>query len=234
MRVQIKHFVAGMFLCMSGFHALAQTTIKLVDNRTREPVAFAHVCFESLDKSIVRNSIANEQGIIIFEKDLPFQLAVTSMGYSTLIDTLRPGGSHTLFMEPTFMEMDEVVVTAQYSPRRVDQSIYNVKVIDNQKIRQKAATNLSELLNNELSVRISNDAALGSSMSIQGLSGEHVKILIDGVPVIGRMNGNIDLSQINMHNVDHIEIVEGPMSVIYDEAENRIHTEKAILALTMG
>jgi N-acetylornithine carbamoyltransferase len=29
------------------------------------------------------------------------------------------------------------------------------------------------------------------------------------------------------------EIADGPMSVIYDEAENRMHTEKAILALTM-
>ena len=30
------------------------------------------------------------------------------------------------------------------------------------------------------------------------------------------------------------EVADGPMSVIYDEAENRMHTEKAILALTMG
>lgn len=30
------------------------------------------------------------------------------------------------------------------------------------------------------------------------------------------------------------EIIDGPMSVLYDEAENRLHTEKAILALTMG
>jgi len=29
------------------------------------------------------------------------------------------------------------------------------------------------------------------------------------------------------------EIIDGPMSVVYDEAENRLHTEKAILALTM-
>ena len=41
------------------------------------------------------------------------------------------------------------------------------------------------------------------------------RILVDGVPVIGRLDGNIDLSQINLENVDHIEIVEGPMSVIY-------------------
>jgi len=30
------------------------------------------------------------------------------------------------------------------------------------------------------------------------------------------------------------EVVDGPMSVIYDEAENRLHTEKAILSLIMG
>ena len=40
-------------------------------------------------------------------------------------------------------------------------------------------------------------------------------MLVDGVPVIGRVNGNIDLNQINLQNADHIEIIEGPMSVIY-------------------
>lgn len=29
------------------------------------------------------------------------------------------------------------------------------------------------------------------------------------------------------------EIIDGPMSVVYDEAENRLHTEKAILALAI-
>jgi len=215
MRDLVTLLLGGILLCITGLPLAAQTTIRLVDSQSKEPVPFAHVCFESLDKSILQNKIADEKGIIIFDNALPFQLAATSVGYTTLIDTLNAGGTHTLFMEPSFTQMDEVVVTAQYSPRRVDQSIYNVGVIDNRKIREKGATNLSEALNNELGIRISNDAALGSSMSIQGLSGEHVKILIDGVPVIGRMNGNIDLSQINMYNVDHIEMVEGPMSVVY-------------------
>jgi N-acetylornithine carbamoyltransferase len=30
------------------------------------------------------------------------------------------------------------------------------------------------------------------------------------------------------------EVIDGPQSVVYDEAENRLHTAKAILALTMG
>ncbi|MDP2860110.1 MAG: ornithine carbamoyltransferase, partial [bacterium] len=30
------------------------------------------------------------------------------------------------------------------------------------------------------------------------------------------------------------EVIDGPRSAVYDQAENRLHVQKAILALTMG
>jgi outer membrane receptor for ferrienterochelin and colicins len=111
--------------------------------------------------------------------------------------------------------VDEVVVTGQYKAIKADKSIYKVDVINNTQIKSKAANNLAELLSTELNLRTSMDASLGTNISIQGLSGEHVKILVDGIPVIGRQSGILDLSQVVLSNVDHIEIVEGPMSVIY-------------------
>jgi N-acetylornithine carbamoyltransferase len=30
------------------------------------------------------------------------------------------------------------------------------------------------------------------------------------------------------------EVIDGPHSVVYDEAENRLHAQKAVMALTMG
>ncbi len=215
MRIFTKILLTGLFVGMPFLSITSQTTLILVDSKTSEPVSFAHVCFESLDKSVIQNIIADEKGLVTFPENLPFQLAATAIGYTTLIDTFKTAGKYTLYMEHSIIDMEGVVVTAQYSPQRADQSIYNVGVIDNRLIRQKGAVNLSQALNNELGIQIKNDGALGSSLKIQGLEGEHVKILIDGVPVLGRMDGNIDLSQINMYNVDHIEVVEGPMSVVY-------------------
>lgn len=30
------------------------------------------------------------------------------------------------------------------------------------------------------------------------------------------------------------EVIDGPAAIIYDEAENRLHAAKAVMALTMG
>ena len=111
--------------------------------------------------------------------------------------------------------LETFVVTAQYKKILQEKSINKVKVIDKEKIDAIGAVNLKDVLLNETNIRINQDNVLGSSMSLQGLSGQNVKILIDGVPIIGRLNGNIDLSQINLNNVERIEIVEGPLAVNY-------------------
>lgn len=113
------------------------------------------------------------------------------------------------------VDLDEVVVTGEMKPVLTDKSLYQIKSISAREIRGRGATNLAQLLSSELSFRITQDAALGSSLRLNGLSGEHVKILIDGIPMVGRQAGILDLSQINLFKVDHIEVVEGPMSVIY-------------------
>ena len=192
-----------------------QAVIKVLDKKTGDPVPYAHVCFESASSGEQRHTMTNTSGEVNNDCKEKTIVAITFVGYETLFDTINAGESKTVRLKPAILNMSEVVVTAQYTPQRVDKSIYKIKVIGVQQIEQKAATNLTELFNDELSIRVSQDAALGASMSIRGLSGEHVKFLIDGVPLIGRMNGNIDLGQINLNNVEHVEIIEGPMSVVY-------------------
>jgi outer membrane receptor for ferrienterochelin and colicins len=48
-----------------------------------------------------------------------------------------------------------------------------------------------------------------------GVDGQRVKILLDGVPILDRGDVRESLGQIDINLIDHIEIVEGPMSVTY-------------------
>lgn len=111
--------------------------------------------------------------------------------------------------------LDEVVITAQYQPTRVSESIHAIRSITAEEIQKRGAVNLNDVLRNELNFRVGQDNILGTRLAMQGISGENVKIMIDGVPVIGRLNGNIDLTQLNLNNIERIEIVEGPLAVNY-------------------
>jgi len=212
--IGIVYSLVSLLLAMPLVHG-QHGVVRVLDGKTGDPVPYAHVCFFPLSGEEQKNSLTGDDGSAQNVATVRSEVAVSYVGYEIKKDTIEPGQSITLQLNPKIQDINEVVVTAQYAPKRVDQSIYKVKVINSRQIEQKAATNLTDLLNTDLNIRISQDGALGSSLSLQGLSGENVKFLIDGVPVIGRMNGNIDLSQINLYNVDHIEIIEGPMSVIY-------------------
>ena len=98
--------------------------------------------------------------------------------------------------------LDELIVTGQYEETSLNKSVYKVKIIDSKRIQSQGAFNLQQVLSNELNVRIIQDPMLGSSIKLQGVGGNNIKILIDGVPVTGRESGNIDLTQIDMNNVE--------------------------------
>jgi outer membrane receptor for ferrienterochelin and colicins len=140
-------------------------------------------------------------------------IAVSYVGYEPLHDTLRRGESRDVTLRPSVAPA--VVVTAQYTPRSSELSVYDVRVFDRRRIEAAAAPTLRELMESALNVRLSEDHVLGTGVSIQGMSGQNVKILVDGVPVEGRLNGNIDLSQVSLANAERVEMIQGPLSAMY-------------------
>lgn len=114
-------------------------------------------------------------------------------------------------------ELSEVVVsTGQYKPQSIKNSVYQVRVIGSERIKLRGATNVQQVLNNELGFRFSNDNTLGTTdVQLLGMSGRNVKILLDGVPMIDRGDIRESLNQVDINTIERIEIVEGPMSVSY-------------------
>jgi outer membrane receptor for ferrienterochelin and colicins len=124
--------------------------------------------------------------------------------YSISLDTLKNNS------------LDEVVVTGQFEPQSMKNSVYKVRTISSEQIRLRASTSVENILNTQLGMRFSNDLTLGESdIQLMGMSGQNVKVLIDGIPLVDRGATKQSLSQIDVNNISRIEVVEGPMSVVY-------------------
>lgn len=115
-------------------------------------------------------------------------------------------------------QLKEVVVTGQYNPQSIKKSIHNVTVIKRAQIDSQAANNLADLLNFNLNLNITPSSQTGkSSVSFFGLDAQYMNILIDNIPLVSDngLGNNIDLTQVNLDNIERIEIVEGAMGVEY-------------------
>ncbi|CAG5005244.1 Ferric enterobactin receptor [Dyadobacter sp. CECT 9275] len=130
-------------------------------------------------------------------------------------------GGDTLSLEDIKMDhqtidLSDVVITGQSEAQSLKKSVYQVRTIDSERIRLRGATSLQNVLNTELGIRFSNDLTLGTSdIQLMGMSGQNVKILLDGIPMVDRGSTRESLGQIDINTIERIEIVEGPMSVIY-------------------
>ncbi|MBL7941191.1 MAG: TonB-dependent receptor [Flavobacteriales bacterium] len=209
-----------LFAMLTSAITMAQTTVTVVDASSGDVLPGAVVHCRQFSGQTITGTTTDYRGIAVIGKEWlaagqSCAVEVVYVGYASQTDTISGGSARTIALTPVDSATGTVVVTGQASPQVAARSIHRIRVIDEKRINSLAAINLEDVLQQELNIRISQDGVLGSGMSMQGVGGQNVKILIDGIPVIGRLDGNIDLSQINLQNVERIEIVEGPLSVQY-------------------
>ena len=115
-------------------------------------------------------------------------------------------------------QLEEVVLTGQYNPQSVNKSVFEVEVLTQEDIKLLAGNNLADVLTQTLNMNVVPQAGEGRSGIEQfGFSSGYVKILVDNIPIVGDEGfGNaIDVTQINLDDIQQIEIIEGSMGVQY-------------------
>lgn len=210
--------VIAIIFSLLTFGLMAQVQLELVAEDGRA-VEGATVWVQELGPS-KRNSfaISDDKGVVALNATAPLVYSISHLGFEDMQDTLRLNGFYQIAIQTSSVQMDEVVVTAQYQPQSARNSVYNVKSISGDRLQQQAATSLEQVLANELNVRFSRDNATGrSGITLQGMSGQYVKVLVDGVPMSGKggVANDIDLNQIDVQRIERIEVVQGPMAVNY-------------------
>ena len=209
------------FLCFILFSLLLSKSnaqiIKCSDTKNT-PLSKVHLKVFTLDGLLLQDGFTNEKGVLeqVALRSNMLIIKAKHFGYKDYLDTI-PLFKDTLKIElfEFSFPLDEIVITAQIGESSRKNSINNVISISKEEIEEFNTLNLGDLLNQQALFDIQIDPVLGASIEIQGMSGNNVNILVDGIPVIGRKGGQIDVSQLNLSNIEKIEIVKGPSSISY-------------------
>ncbi len=110
-------------------------------------------------------------------------------------------------------QLEEVVVTATRSERKLSSVTVPTTIIPQKVIRQSGSLRLNDILGEQTGLFITQ--SFGRGVQMQGLSPDYTLILLNGEPLIGRTGGVLDLSRIAVGNIRKIEIVKGPSSSLY-------------------
>ena len=111
--------------------------------------------------------------------------------------------------------LDEIIVTATRTIRQLSSLPMPVTLISKKQIQKTGTTRLKDILLEQTGINFVTDQSGFTGIQMQGLAAAYTMIMIDGVPLIGRSSGNLDLNRITVNNIKQIEIVKGPSSSLY-------------------
>lgn len=191
----------------------------IFDSKTSKGLTGANIYIDNLPIG------ASANGDGTFRIELPelepgnYKLIVSYIGYHQYKQEIKIPLSKDLSLEIPLKEsmlyMDQVVVTGTRTDRLLKDTPVTTQVIKGEKISESGTSDMSQLLSEVTGVAMDSDPRFGSNVQLQGFSSSRVLLLVDGMRVIGRLNGQMDISQFSTQDIERIEVVKGATSTVY-------------------
>ncbi len=163
-------------------------------------------------------AISDEAGLFHIA-EIPYGtylLKTSRIGYAPKeleIEINSPKQEFEIILEDKVYGDIQAIVTASRTAQDLEDVPAPVDVISEQEIELSGATTLKDILLEQPGITLAPNEE--NAIQIQGFESDYTLILIDGQPVIGRTRGALDLSRINVSNIQQVEVVKGPSSALW-------------------
>ena len=147
----------------------------------------------------------------IMKKQIFFSILMA--GVACLSSSAQDAYTDTIYRK---FDLDEVVVTGTRTPKFLKDTPIQTRVINAKEIARLDATNVQDLLQQELpGVEFTYAMNQQTHLNFSGFGGQGVLFLVDGERLAGETMDDVDFTRLSMDNVERIEIVKGAASALY-------------------
>lgn len=124
--------------------------------------------------------------------------------------------SQSAFAENQVHQLEKIVFTATRSEKKQLDSPIWTEIISPEELKRTNALTLKDALENIPGILLKKiHGKSGYEISMQGMTGDQVLVLIDGLPLAASTNSTVDLSQYLVSGIAQIEVIKGAASAQY-------------------
>jgi vitamin B12 transporter len=149
-------------------------------------------------------------------KSIAFNVLIASLGIGLNHSiAVAQSGPSTVSVASLNNQVDPIIVTATRTPTRANDVLADYVYVGPEEIAAAAQSTITELLQRQRGVEISNNGGGVQSVFLRGANSAQTLVLIDGVRTTSMLNGGAAWAAIPVPIIDHIEIIFGPQSSLY-------------------
>ena len=115
-------------------------------------------------------------------------------------------GQSQIEQKDTIVEqkLDEVLITATRTYRQLSSLPLPAQIISKSELKEANRIRLTNILNEQTGLITVPNFIGGEGIQMQGLDSEYTLVLVDGVPLVGRSAGTLDISRVALGNIQFI------------------------------
>ena len=213
----IRNLVVFLLLSLMTFGQNVKISGKIHEENTGKVIENVMVYSVNFQKSTFSDKDGN------YEITLPtapnYTLKFLFTGYSPVTAEITVTGANMMGFDvsltPVSIHLGEVTVTSPRYVSSLQESPYPLGIISREDFELESKLSIAEYLSEEPGVSMSRDGIWATDISVRGIRGTGIVLMVDGVRVETATELSARLSLIDQFDIERVEMIKGAASSMY-------------------